>query len=153
MERSVRFERHDMGRVWISAAVLFVTQIATSLLVRRSAPSERGVLAAASMTAIAIIGVALLNAPSVPYRRWAYGSTAAILACAVLASPMVAGSATAWVRLTRDMLWTLPWYLVLLAILPAPKRGVCAPESPWSARLMVGSAVVLGASLLIAGRL
>ena len=152
MDEAKRFEKPSMRRAWIGTGILLTTQFAAAIVTRRGAAVESAVIAAV-MTGLSLFAIAALNVRHTPYPRWAYASMVAIMSAAIMLTLVTAVSLESWGKETRDSLWMFPWFLVLLSFTPAPKRGICAADNPRVGWLMVGTAVLLGGLLQLAGRL
>lgn len=137
----------DLSRLLVSAVVLLITTLATSIIVESGAATMPRMWCASAIVALGTLVCAALGASSNRYPRWAYWGAALFMALGVLASPWSAIGPEAWVLQTRDSLWMFPWWFVLLPMLPAPLRGVCAPDRPAAAWMMLGTGALLGAML------
>lgn len=152
MENSERIERPSMGRAALGAGILVVMQLAIAVVAPRSGGSEAGMFTAAGLTALALLGIGALNLRHTTYPRWAYVTMVVIMAAAALITPVTAANPETWSHRTRDGLWLLPWFLVTLSLLPAPRRGACAADHPYVGWLMVGTSVLLSVVVQFTGR-
>ena len=131
---------------FVGTALLLALTAAVAWLTRRGSVTEGTVLAAAWISAIGTVAMALLTARQTGYPRWAYVTTTAILGVAILLSTLTARSPVEWVNDVRPLVWMYPWTILTMGqVLPAPKAGACAAHQRWAPWMWIATGVLLGA--------
>jgi hypothetical protein len=124
--------------------IMLATTAVATWLDRSPSVTLGGAFASSSATAAGTLAMALYLVRWSPYPRWGFLGAAAVLAATALAGPLVVRGPAAWAADVRPLLWMHPWYIMLMGLTPpSPRRGACAPDTPWAGWLLIGTAALL----------
>jgi hypothetical protein len=113
-------------------------------LTRERTASAESVAAAATVVGAGTVLMAWLVAPITSYPRSAWMIAAGLVGAGILVGALVTPDPAQWTRAMKPMIWLYPWYFLLSATVRPPRKGWCAPTSPWSGRVLVGAGAALG---------
>ena len=154
MEMTQRLPNPGAMRLWIGLGVYALTMLASALVVRERPTPMPNVVLATVLSALGVLGMALVFARSTPYARWAHWTSALVFAGWTLASPWIAGSPAAWTEGARLNLWMMPWFVMITAAVgPRRTTGVCATSGSRAGAILVGASLVIGGFLMFAERI
>jgi hypothetical protein len=139
-------------RLLVASAIVGVTFVVGAFALKHAADPDQAVRIASVVAALGTLACAAFGARDNRYPRWAYWSGAALLVIGMLVSPMAAPSSARWIDVVHDSTWMGPWFFILLTAMPASRRGACAAERPLAGWLLVGTALVLAATILVSPR-
>lgn len=139
--------------VWtqLSAGVVMaVTILAGAWIAKHGAPTGDRVALVAAFVALGTMACAALGARSTPYPTWAYWATAGMMSGAVMLSALFM-TPERWLADTRQSLWMVPWFFMMLASVPARRttRGLCATTGPRAGWILMGVGMLLTGILLL----
>lgn len=133
------------GLLW-SGLVYLVSVIASLWVAKSGSP-----IGSATIAALGTAVVAAINARRSAYPAFVWWTITGIMSVSLLGTAIIS-TPEQWEK-ARDGMWMYPWYLLMLASLPAPKRGVCSPSHAASGWMLVGTGVILGAIFLVTTRI
>jgi hypothetical protein len=131
--------------VWLGTILLLLVTV-LSVLPFRGATPEAGVFSALVLAA-GVLGMAWLTAGIARYPRWAWFTTAAVMAAGLVGDAVLASALGGPVK-REEVGWLFPWLFLMLALSPPAKKGWCAEGQLRLGWLLVGTGVLLSVILL-----
>ena len=133
-----------------AGVVLGVTILSGAWIAKHGAPTGERVAVIAGLVALGTMACAALGTRSTPYPKWAYWATAGMMSGVVMLSALFM-SPERWLADTRQSVWMVPWFFMMLASVPAQRttRGVCATAGPRAGWILMGAGMLLTGILLL----
>jgi hypothetical protein len=131
--------------VWTGCALLLVVTALSASLAHGGTRDAN--LAGALVIAAGTLAMAWHALRYVAYPRWAWFTTAVLMASAVPLSALLAPEPSAW-RDVSSTSWMVPWFFLVAATTPQTCRGWCSPAFRWSGWVLVGVGTFFAAALL-----
>jgi hypothetical protein len=142
---------HQIGGALV---IMLVTTVLSAWLGAPRPATTATVLASAAASAAGTLAMALYLVRWSPYPRWGFLGAAIVLAAAALGGPLVVRDPAKWTEGVRPLLWMQPWFVMIFGLTPpATRPRLCAVDTPWAGRVLIGTATLLALIAWVAATL